>query len=153
LACLSQIHIKALASVALDCHQIIDCDFCVLDTIFGRRVNIEKPRKDIVSSTTDGMPEQVIGERLTENGIDWLRPRICVSRVVDKAISAVMGSRCDARYESALEGSTPMSQTLRAIVAAHSTIQFYSRSGNQAVSIKSSAPFCAGLRVIANLSH
>ena len=48
--------------------------------------------------------EQVILGALDVNGLDWLRAHVCPEKDVDKTISMVMGSRCDASEQSVREG-------------------------------------------------
>lgn len=48
--------------------------------------------------------ESIVELALRHFGIDWLRERVCPSKDIDKAIAAVMGSRCDAPEDSVREG-------------------------------------------------
>lgn len=48
--------------------------------------------------------EQVLLLALDAHGMDWLRARVCASRHIDKAVSIVMGSKCDAAESSVRDG-------------------------------------------------
>ncbi len=48
--------------------------------------------------------EQILLVMLQKNGLGWLRDRVCPERKLDKAVDAIMGSRCDAPAESVREG-------------------------------------------------
>ncbi len=48
--------------------------------------------------------EQIIAAALDANGLDWLRERVCKWKIVDTAVSNIMGSRCDASEASVRAG-------------------------------------------------
>lgn len=48
--------------------------------------------------------EQVLLGVLDARGLDWLREHVCPEKDVDKTVSMVMGSRCDAPEQSVREG-------------------------------------------------
>lgn len=47
--------------------------------------------------------EQVLAGALDKRGLQWLREQVCPQRHVDKAVSIIMGSRCDAAEASVRE--------------------------------------------------
>jgi len=48
--------------------------------------------------------EQVLLRLLDQNDLEWVRRHVCPAKSLDKAVSAIMGSRCDANEESVRQG-------------------------------------------------
>ncbi|CAE6773593.1 MULTISPECIES: hypothetical protein [Paraburkholderia] len=48
--------------------------------------------------------EQVLGACLSRKGHAWLLANVCPFKQIDRAIAAILGSRCDANLESLKEG-------------------------------------------------
>ncbi len=48
--------------------------------------------------------EQVLLRLLDVHGLAWLRERVCPAKQLDKAVNAIMGSRCDAGEQSVRDG-------------------------------------------------
>lgn len=48
--------------------------------------------------------EQILLFALDAHGLEWLRGKVCALRHIDKAVSIVMGSKCDSAESSVREG-------------------------------------------------
>jgi len=73
--------------------------------------------------------EHILWDCLERNGRDWVLQNVCPFRDIDKAITMILGSRCDANIENITDG---IQSYINEIAALHNPSLLVNRSGNKA---------------------